>query len=167
MTYYVNYGIIVLILSVEMRFILLGRLYIMLITTSDRISMAMSVWDQADSKWKLLIGTKGNKDTHFHPAFIALDWTNANDMQELELLTEITGITGEVKYESELIGKTVRLIADITRKSLTKVDITPYALGHKKEKSGEDNFFLVLNAHRELLSEEKAKELIRNEFLKK
>lgn len=149
-----------------MRCMLLRRLYIMLITTSDRIFMAMSVWDNTDSKWKLLIGIKGNADTYFRSAFIALDWSNANDMQELDLLTEITGITGEVKYESELVGKRIRLIADVTRESWTKVEVTPYAIGHKKEKNGDDDYFIVLNSKRELVSEKSAMEIL-NEKLHK
>lgn len=139
----------------------------MLFTTSSRIFMAQTGWDQVNGQSILLVGIDGNIDTHFHPAFIAFSLSKTDDMQELDLLSEITGITGEVKWESQLVGKRVRLIVDVVRESWTKVEVIPYAIGHKKEKDGDDDYFIVLNSKRELLTEEKAMELITDEFLQK
>lgn len=113
---------------------------------------------------KLYVGFKGTHDTYFCDSAIAFDWADINDLQELDLLCQITGITGEVQWESQLVGKRVRLIVDVTKVSRTEIRVIPKAIGHKKEKNGDDDYFIVLNSKRELVTHEKAMEIISNEL---
>lgn len=134
----------------------------MLLTTNTQIFMAQSA--QKPFPPKLYIGFKGTCDTYFCNSAISFDWSNSDDLQELDLLCQIVGITGEVQWESQLVGKRVRLIVEVTRVSRTEIRVVPKAIGHKKDKDGDDNYFIVLNSKRELVTHEKAMELIANEL---
>lgn len=112
----------------------------------------------------LYVGAKGTKDTYFCDSVISFDLTNINDLQELDLLCQITGITGDVQWESQLVDKMVRLIVEVRRVSRTEIKVIPKAIGHKKEKNGDDDYFIVLNSKRELVTYEKAMEIISNEL---
>ena len=135
----------------------------MLFTINTQIFMAQSA--QKPFPPKLYVGFKGTRDTYFCNSVISFDWANINDLQELDLLCQIIGITGEVQWESQLVGKRVRLIVEVTRVSRMEIRVIPKAIGHKKEKDGEDDFFLVLNSERELVTHDKAMEIITNELL--
>lgn len=109
---------------------------------------------------RLYVGIKGTHDTYFCDSVISFDWANADDLQELDLLRQITGIVGDVQWDSQLVGKRIRVIAEVIRKSRTEIRVIPKAIGHKKEKNGDDDYFIVLNSKRELVTYDKAMELI-------
>lgn len=134
----------------------------MLLTISTHIFVAESA--QKPLPPKLYVGFRGNHDTFFCDSAISFNWADANDLQELDLLCQITGIVGEVQWESQLVGKRVRLIVDVVRESRTETRVIPKAIGHKKEKNGDDDYFIVLNSKRELVTHEKAMEIISNEL---
>lgn len=134
----------------------------MLITINTHIFMAQSA--QKPLPPKLYVGFKGTQDTFFCDSAVSFDWTNTDDLQELDLLRQITGIVGEVQWDSQLVGKRVRMIVDVTHKSRTEIQVIPKAIGQKKEKNGDDDHFIVLNSKRELVTEEKAMEIITNEL---
>lgn len=113
---------------------------------------------------KLYVGFKGTHDTYFCDSAVSFDWANTDDLQELDLLRHITGIVGEVQWDSDLKGKRVRVIAEVARKNRTEIQVIPKAIGQKKEKNGDDDHFIVLNSKRELVTEEKAMEIITNEL---
>lgn len=134
----------------------------MLFTINTHIFMAQSTCKPLPPK--LYVGFKGTSDTYFCDSAISFDWTNADDLQELDLLCQVTGIVGEVQWESQLVGKRVRLIVDVTRKSRTETQVIPKAIGMRKQKNGDDSHFIVLNSKRELVTHEKAMEIITNEL---
>ena len=134
----------------------------MLFTISSPIFMAQTA--QKPFPPNLYVGIKGTPDTYFCNSVISFDWSNPDDLQELDLLCQITGIVGEVQWESQLVGKHVRMIVDVTRKSRTEIQVIPKAIGMRKQKNGDDDYFIVLNSKRELVTHEKAMELITNEL---
>lgn len=134
----------------------------MFVTFGTYIFMAQTA--QKPLPPKLYVGIKGTLDTYFCDSVISFDWANADDLQELDLLRQITGIVGEVQWDSQLVGKRVRVIAEVNRKSRTEIQVIPKAIGHKKEKNGDDNYFIVLNSKRELVNHTKAMELINDEL---
>ena len=121
----------------------------MLFTINTHIFMAQSA--QKPHPPKLYVGFKGTPDTYFCDSVISFDWANADDLQELDLLRQITGIR-------------VRVIAEVSRKSRMEIQVIPKAVGHKKEKNGDDDYFIVLNSKRELVTYDKAMELITDEL---
>lgn len=134
----------------------------MLFIINTYIFMAQSA--QKPFPPKLYIGMKGTNDTYFCDSAVSFDWTSTDDMQELELLRHITGIVGEVQWDSQLVDKRVREIVDVTRKSRTEIQVIPKAIGMRKQKNGDDDYFIVLNSKRELVTLDKAMELITNEL---
>ena len=85
------------------------------------------------------------------------------DAQELDLLFEIMGVYGD-GWQSQLVGRRARLIIDIKELDRSDVRIKVKAIGHQQEEDGDDDYFLVLNSRKQLVSHETAMKMITEEM---
>lgn len=111
---------------------------------------------------RLYLIFEGTYATYFRTPGLSFSLEGRLDVQELDLLMEITGIMGE-GWQSQLVGKEVRLLVDITTIDRSDIRIAVKAIGHKEEEDGDDDYFLVLNSNRQLVSKETALKLITEE----
>ena len=127
-----------------------------------------------DSRIRVVDATLGTHPQRLHFVFegtcgcffltpgLAFSLEDEADMQELGLLMNITGVMG-AGWQSELLDKEVRLIVDFDEIDRTDFRIAVKAIGHKKEERGDDDHFIVLNSGLQLVSQDKAYEIITEE----
>ena len=111
---------------------------------------------------KLWILFEGNFGSSFITPGLTFTMDDKNDMQELDLLMEITGVMGK-GWHSQLVGKEVRLMIDIIEEGRGSYKVATKAIGHREFKSfekGDDDLWIVLNSGRQLLYEEQAQRTI-------
>ena len=97
----------------------------------------------------------GASETDFLRPGVSFVYGDSQDMQQLDLLMEITNVMGK-KWSHQLIGKPVRLIVDFCPLGKDDYRITPRAIGHPT-----DDQFVVLNTNYQLLSEAEAMKIIK------
>lgn len=134
----------------------------MLITTSTRISGAGTTPTYPAAQ--VHIGFGSNSDTFFRSSGVSFSLKNLDDVQQLDLLGEITELTQQSGYYwvSQFVGKRVRVMQELTGVGTKDIKVEPKAIGHPTD----DDLFLVLNSGSQLVSKEKAIELI-NQMAKK
>ncbi len=108
---------------------------------------------------------QGTCGSFFVTPGLSFSLENEDDMQELDLLMEITGVMG-AGWQSQLKNKEVRLIIDFNEIDRNDFRIAVKAIGHKKEEIGDDNLFLVLNQKHTLVTEETAMKILTEEKAK-
>lgn len=135
----------------------------MLKTINSSIIVADSTLKSNPKKLRLVF--QGACGSYFVTPGLSFSLENESDMQELDLLMEITGVMGE-GWQSHLKGKEVRLIIDFDEIDRNDFRIAVKAIGHKKEEIGDDNLFLVLNQKHTLVTEETAMKILTKEKIK-
>ena len=136
----------------------------MLKTIDSRIEVADTLLRGSDKKLYLVF--KGSRSTFYRTSGISFSLNNkSDDAQELDLLMEITGVMGE-GWQSQLVDKRVRLIVDINEIDRSDITIKIKAIGHHWEEDGDDDYFLVLNSKKQLVSQETAMKLITEKMKK-
>ena len=133
---------------------------------------------------------KSTSESFFLNPGIALNWTDELDMQELDIILQLLGISGN-GWQDELIGKKACLIVESKENDNGTLSIEIKAIGRpekkqkktKEKKNQEDTkkadndvdedennlngMFLVLNSGVQLVPYEKAIDLITNEIQEK
>lgn len=136
----------------------------MLKTINSHIIIADSTLKTTPKKLRLVF--KGTFGSYFVTPGLSFSMNDENDMQELDLLMEITGVMGE-GWQSQLLGKEVSLIIDFTEIDRNDFRIALKAIGHKEDEgSGEDNLFLMLNKKHTLVTKETAMKILTEEKAK-
>ncbi|MCI9086996.1 MAG: hypothetical protein HFJ32_00295 [Clostridia bacterium] len=143
----------------------------MLKTINSQIIIADSTLRTTPKKLRLVF--KGAFGSYFVTPGLSFSLEDGNDMQELDLLMEITGVMGE-GWQSQLVNKEVRLIIDFNEIARNDFRIAIKAIGHKenkdddkdKDKDEDDDLFLVLNTKHTLVTEETAMKIITEEKAK-
>ncbi|MCI9177167.1 MAG: hypothetical protein HFJ28_00930 [Clostridia bacterium] len=97
----------------------------------------------------------GASETDFLRPGVSFIYGDPQDMQQLDLLMEITNVMGK-KWSHQLIGKQVRLIVDFSPLGKDEYRIKPLAIGHPT-----DDQFLLLNTNYQLLTEAEAMKIIK------
>lgn len=148
-----------------MRFIILGRLTTMLKTINSQIIIADSTLRTTPKKLRLVF--QGTFGSYFVTPGLSFSLEDGNDMQELDLLMEITGVMG-AGWQSQLVNKEVRLIIDFNEIARNDFRIAVKAIGHIKTEDDDedDDLFLVLNTKHTLVTEETAMKIITEEKAK-
>lgn len=111
---------------------------------------------------KLLLIFAGTYATYFRNPGLSFSLEGKLDVQELDLLMEITGVMGE-GWQSQLVDKEVRLLVDVATIDRSDTRVAVKAIGHKVEEDGDDDYFLVLNSNCQLVSKATAMKLITEE----
>lgn len=111
---------------------------------------------------KLRIVFEGSFGSYFITPGLSFDMENQSDMQELDLLMQITDVMGQ-GWQSQLVNKEVRLMIDFEEPERGSCTIAIKAIGHRKYQKfedGDDDLWIVLNSGRQLLYEEQAQRTI-------
>lgn len=102
---------------------------------------------------------QGTYGSYFLTPGLSFSLDDTSDTQELDLLMEITGLMGEA-WQSQLVGKEVRLIIDYEEISRSNVRIEVKAIGHRLENFMDDDLFIVLNSGQQLVRKATAMKII-------
>lgn len=105
---------------------------------------------------------EGNFGSYFMTSGLSFSMDNTYDMQELDLLMELTDVMGK-GWQSQLVGKEVRLMVEFAEESRGSCKIDIRAIGHRKyneDEEGDDDLWIALNSKKQLLSAESAIEAI-------
>lgn len=133
---------------------------------------------------------KESSECFFLNPGIALNWTDALDMQELDIILQILKISGN-GWQDELIGKKAHLIVDCKEaedgtlsaaikaigrpkkkhkktkdKRMNEADDTLKTSGNSDNEDSLNDLFLILSSGVQLVSKERAMEIITSEISK-
>lgn len=115
---------------------------------------------------RLRLVFQGTFESYFVTPGLSFSFENENDMQELDLLMEVTGVMGD-GWQSQLIGKEVDLIVDLTEIDRNDFRIAVKAIGLKRsDETTSYNLFLILNKKHTLVTEETAMQILMEENAK-